>query len=99
MMRGDDFAEWDNQTHPLLFVFHNYALEGSSLNNIQVGYDPSRRQYALLWREDAPMKDAERGSGSPRDDFYAWTSQFAEDKIAGTPKESLLPRHAAGAWL
>ena len=51
MMRGDDFMEWDGQPHPLLFVFHNFALEGSSLNNIQVGYDPNRRQYPLVWRQ------------------------------------------------
>ncbi len=31
LYRGEDPAEWDNQTHPLLIVFHNYALEGSSL--------------------------------------------------------------------
>ena len=41
MMRGDDFTEWDGQSHPLLFIFNNYALEGSSLTNIQVGYDTS----------------------------------------------------------
>lgn len=86
MMRGDDFAEWDGQAHPLLFVFHNYCLEGSSLTNIQVGYDPSQGNI-LTFGVKSSYDSAEKGSGSPRDDFYAWTSQFAEDKIAGTPKE------------
>lgn len=86
MMRGEDFAEWDNQTHPLLIIFHNYALEGSSLNNIQVGYDPSEGNV-LTFGVKRSYEGASKGSGSPRDDFYAWTSQFAEDKIAGTPKE------------
>ncbi|MCE5317974.1 MAG: protein translocase subunit SecF [Parachlamydia sp.] len=87
MLRGEDYSEWDNQTHPLLVIFHNYALEGSSLNNIQVGYDPSEGNV-LTFGVKRSYEGASKGSGSPRDDFYAWTSQFAEDKIAGTPKEA-----------
>ncbi len=85
IQRGNDFSEWNNQSHPLVVVFHNYALEGSNLTNIQVGYDPS---------EGNTLSFAVKGSydgtrtGSPRDDFYTWTSQFAEDKIIGTPKEA-----------
>lgn len=84
MMRGDDFMEWDGQSHPLLIVFHNYALEGSSLNNVTVGFDTAEGNILSFG-----VKRSYEGSrpGSPRDDFYAWTSQFAEDKIAGTPKE------------
>lgn len=86
MMRGDDFLEWDHQSHPLLFVFHNYALEGSSLDNVQVGYDPSQGNI-LSFGVKRSYEGQDKGSGSPRDDFAAWTSQFAEDKIGGTPKE------------
>lgn len=84
VMRGDSFAEWSGQSHPLLVVFHNYALEGANLTNIQVGYDPSEGNILTF-----SVKRSYDGSvpGSPRDDFYAWTSQFAEDKIVGTPKE------------
>lgn len=85
MMRGEDFSEWNNQTHPLMFVFHNFALEGSSLNNVQVGYDPTEGNI-LSFGVKRSYESADR-PGSPRDDFYTWTSQFAEDKIAGTPKE------------
>lgn len=84
-MRGDDFSEWDGQSHPLLFIFHNYALEGSSLDNVQVGYDPAQGNI-LTFGIKRSYEGADRG-GSPRDDFYTWTSQFAEDKISGTPKE------------
>jgi len=87
MMRGDDFMEWNGQSHPLLFVFHNYALEGSSLTNIQVGYDPAEGNI-LSFSVKRSYEGSHDGSGSPRDDFYAWTSQFAEDKIAGTSKAS-----------
>jgi len=86
VLRGTDFAEWEGQSHPLLILFHNYALEGSSLNNVQVGYDPSQGNILSFG-----VKSSYEGSGrtgNPRDDLYTWTSQFAEDKIAGTPKET-----------
>lgn len=85
--RGNDAAEWDNQTHPLLIVFHNYALEGSSLENIHAGYDATQGNILTFGVKRSYEGSQDRGSGSPRDDFYTWTSQFAEDRIAGTPKE------------
>jgi SecD/SecF fusion protein len=85
IMRGEDYSEWSGQSNPLLIVFHNYALEGSSLTNIQVGYDSSEGN-TLSFGVKSSYEGAR--SGNPRDDFYAWTSQFAEEKIAGTPKEA-----------
>lgn len=87
IMRGDDFIEWDGQAHPLLIVFHNFALEGSSLNNVIVGFDPAEGNILSFGVKRSYESSQETRTGSPRDDFYAWTSQFAEDKIAGTPKE------------
>lgn len=87
LMRGDDFMEWDGQSHPLLIVFHNFALEGSSLNNVIVGFDPAEGNILSFGVKRSYEGSQETRTGSPRDDFYAWTSQFAEDKIAGTPKE------------
>lgn len=85
VLRGDDYREWQGQTHPLMVVFHNYALEGASLQNIQSGMD-QRDGYVLTFG----VKSSYDGSrtGNPRDDLYAWTSQFAEDRIGGTPKET-----------
>lgn len=91
VMRGDDFAEWGGQSHPLLFVFHNYALEGSSLTDVNVGYDPSEGNI-LSFKIKGSYEGAGR-SGNPRDDFYTWTSQFSEDNIAGTPKEAYTGGH------
>lgn len=91
LMRGEDVADWNNQTHPLLVVFHNYALEGANLDNVQVGYDPSEGNV-LSFGVKKSYDSAERG-GSPRESLYAWTSQFAEDKIAGTPKEAYSQGH------
>lgn len=83
VLRGDDFSEWSGQSHPLVVVFHNYALEGSSLTGVQVGYDPSEGNVLSFQVKNS----YEHGDGSPRSDFYAWTSQFAQDQIKGTPKE------------
>ncbi len=84
VMRGDDFAEWKGQSHPLMVVFHNYALEGASLTGVRVGYDPSEGN-TLSFQVKGSYDHAE---GSPRTDFFQWTSQFAEDQIKGTTKES-----------
>lgn len=83
IFRGDDYTDWDDQVNPLIIVFHNYALEGASLENIQVGYEAAEGNVLVF----GVKSSYDRASGSPRDDFFAWTSQFAEDKIAGTPKE------------
>lgn len=85
ILRGDDYTAWNGQANPLAIIFHNYALEGASLTDIQVGYDPSEGNILSFH-----VKSSYEGSrsGSPRDDFYAWTSQFAEDKIIGTPNEA-----------
>lgn len=88
MQRGNDFTEWDGQTNPLLIVFNNFALEGSSLTNIQVGYDPTEGNNLSFSVKRSYEGSGDRSSQSPRDDFYSWTSQFSEDKIAGTPKET-----------
>lgn len=85
VLRGDEFTEWGGQTNPLVIVFHNYALEGSSLTNVQVGYDPTQGNI-LSFNVKRSYEGAQ--GGSPRDDFHAWTSQFAQDKIVGTQKEA-----------
>ncbi|MBA2368841.1 MAG: protein translocase subunit SecD [Candidatus Protochlamydia sp.] len=87
MLRGEDPAEWEQQTHPLLVVFHNFALEGSNLENIQAGYDSTQGNILSFGVKRSYEGSQDRRSGSPREDFYTWTSQYAEDKISGTPKE------------
>lgn len=88
--RGDDYSGWYGQAHPLLIVFHNNALDGSSLDNIHTGYD-QREGNMLMFGVKRSYEGAQ--TGSPRDDFYAWTSQFAEDRIMGTPKEQATNGH------
>lgn len=84
--RGDDRGEWYGQLHPLLIVMNNYTLEGSSLDNVQAGYDPHEGNLLIF---SVARSYSGQQTGSPRDDFYNWTSQFAQDRIAGTPREQV----------
>lgn len=87
MMRGEDFTEWYGQTHPLLIIFRNFALEGANLKNIHSGYDPSKGNFLVFeikGKETLPSGE----KIYPCDDLYSWTSQFSKDKIAGTPNST-----------
>lgn len=82
--RGDDFTDWHGNTHPLVVVFRNFAVEGSNLKNVQAGYDQNKGNYLLFEiKGKETLKSGEKIN--PRDDLYAWTSQFSKDKITGTP--------------
>jgi SecD/SecF fusion protein len=89
--QGDDLTEWHHQTHPLLIVFNNFALEGSGLTNVRVGFD--QKDGYVLHFEVKGSYDVKRNQdyGSPRQDLYTWTSQFAEERIEGTPKAAYAP--------
>lgn len=87
MYRGDDASEWHQQTHPLMVVFRNFALEGSNLENIHVGWDPSEGNLLMFGVKRSYDAGKNSNQGSPREDFYAWTSPFAADRVTGTPKE------------
>lgn len=90
-IRGDDYSEWRGQTHPLMIVFNNFALEGSSLENVQVGYDQNDGNILVF----GVRRSYDKRSGSPREDFSRWTTEFAQDRIAGTAKEKA---SRGGGW-
>src|SRR5690606_799981 len=83
VMSPEDAAR-EGQAHPLIFLFHNYALEGSSLTNVRSSYDPM--QGNILSFAIKSNYEGSQASGNPQDDFYTWTSQFAQDRVVGTPK-------------
>lgn len=87
MLRGSDFTSWNGQTHPLLIVFRNFALEGSNLENIHASYDPSKGNF-LAFSVKGSFIDKSGNKQNPRDNLLAWTSQFSKEKIQGTPKEA-----------
>ncbi len=85
--RGDDFTEWHGQTNPLLIVFKNYALEGSSLENVHASYDPAKGNF-LSFNIASSQAGQNKIKSNPREDLRLWTGSFAREKIAGTPLES-----------
>lgn len=87
MFRGDDFTDWHGQTHPLLIVFRNYALEGANLENVHASYDPSKGNF-LSFNVRSTQSAANKPKSNPREDLRLWTGPFSREKIAGSPLES-----------
>ncbi len=83
IMRGNSFAEWQGQSHPLLIVMNNYALEGSNLTNVHAGYDPSRGNYlAFEVKSSQTLSDGQKLS--PRQNLLTWTTPFSKEKVQGS---------------
>ena len=97
MMRGDDFMEWDGHSHPLLFTFHNFALEGSSLDTVQVGYDPSEGNILSFG-----VKRSYEGSKKKVRAVRAMTSTPGHRNLPKTkspaPLKKPIRMATAGAW-
>lgn len=87
VFRGEDFTEWQGQTHPLLVVFHNFVLEGSDLENIHASYDPSKGNF-LSFGVKGSYTTREGHSVNPSETLYTWTSFYSKEKIAGSPLET-----------
>ena len=84
VFRGEDYTEWQGQTHPLIIVFKNFALEGSNLENIHASYDPSRGNF-LSFGVKGTFSTKDGIKISPRDDLSAWTTQFSKDSVSSSP--------------
>ena len=82
--RGSERSDWFGQTHPLLVVFHNHALEGANLQNIHSSYDPTKGNYLSF---EVSSHSVRSGEADPRDTFWEWTSRFSKEQISGTPLE------------
>jgi SecD/SecF fusion protein len=83
IFREENFTKWSGQSHPLLIIFKNYALEGSSLTNIRASYDPSKGNF-LSFEVSPSIKQSDNTKVNPRINFHAWTSQFSKESIQGT---------------
>ncbi len=92
LYRGHDSSDWHGQSHPLLIVFNNYALEGSSLDNIRASYDPSKGNF-LSFDVLKSVMGREGQIKHPCKELQAWTSLFSKPKVAGTPLESYSRGH------
>lgn len=70
ILYSEDVSQWDNQNHPLLVLFHNYALEGSDFEDINLNFDFYQDYISFN------VKSTNEGI-NPQDDFYTWTSKFS----------------------
>lgn len=85
-LKGDNYTDWFGQSHPLLIIFKNYALEGSNLENVRAGYDPSKGNYLSF--EIKGSQTTQMGEKiTPRKTLYSWTSLYSKDKVSGTTNE------------
>lgn len=86
LLKGDSPTSWDGQSHPLMIVFNNFALEGSSLEGVQASYDPKNGNF-LSFNVQATKKLANGTLESPQTTLSNWTSIFSQDRVAGTDLE------------
>jgi SecD/SecF fusion protein len=85
--RGESYTEWQGQTHPLIVLFKNYALEGSNLENVQASYDPTKGNF-LSFQIKSGVTLPSGKKISPRKELYTWTSVFSKETIGGSSYES-----------
>lgn len=84
IFRGENFADWQGQTHPLLIVMKNYALEGANLTDVHSSYDPTKGNFlAFNVKGSQSLSDGQKIN--PRNELYNWTAPFSKEKIQGTP--------------
>ncbi|PIS02650.1 MAG: protein translocase subunit SecDF [Chlamydiae bacterium CG10_big_fil_rev_8_21_14_0_10_42_34] len=89
LIRGD---KWFGQTHPLLLVFRNFALEGSQLDHIQSNYDPQKGNFLSFEVRNSTFDRAGQQI-SPRETLQTWTSRYSKEKVIGTPLEDYSNGH------
>ncbi|MCB1107187.1 MAG: protein translocase subunit SecDF, partial [Chlamydiia bacterium] len=82
--RGDNYADWHGQTHPLLIVMNNYALEGANLTDVHAAYDPTKGNF-LAFNVKGTQLLSDGQKLNPRNELYNWTAPFSKEKVQGTP--------------
>ncbi|MFZ4673331.1 MAG: protein translocase subunit SecD [Chlamydiia bacterium] len=93
LLKGEGPNAWGGQSHPLLIVFNNYALEGSSLEGVHASYDPKNGNF-LSFEVKNSKKSYKGEVESPQALLSNWTKVFCQDKVLGTELEHY--SHAKG---
>lgn len=86
VMRGNSLSDWQGQSHPLMIVFNNYALEGSSLTNVHSSYNPTKGNF-LSFEVKSSQVSRSGEKTDPRSTLYAWTSAYSKEKVVGSSEE------------
>jgi len=84
--RGSEAVDWHGQSHPLLIVFRNWAIEGAHLEHIHAGYDPAKGNFLSF--DVASTYESGGKKSHPRNDLHAWTSKYSKEKVQGTSLEN-----------
>lgn len=87
IQRGASPLDWHGMSHPLMITFNNCVLEGSHLENIQPGYDPSKGNY-LSFSVVPSFQNRDGVRISPQNNLYSWTSRYSKENVLGTPNEA-----------
>ncbi len=84
VMRDERGHDKRRQTNPLLIVFRNYALEGSSLANIRASYDPSKGNFLSFEVATSVPSDGKKSpTNAPRVDFAVLQGKGRRDSYEG----------------
>ncbi len=86
VFREEGKKGWQGQNHPLLFVFHNHALEGKDLQNIKASYDPSQGNFLSFEIQNTNTEE------NPRETFYNWTLPFSKESLYRSENDFLQGR-------
>jgi SecD/SecF fusion protein len=94
VMKGDDVYSWGGQNHPLMIVFNNYALEGSSLENVRASYDPKNGNFLSFGVKSSKILSNQEET-SPQANLGKWTKVFS---IGSSEGENYGYDSAANGW-
>lgn len=83
MLRDDENRQAMSYAHPLFIVFKNHALEGASLQNVNIHYDPAKGN-SLSFGVKGSSTDKAGQTVSPQSALHSWTSKYAKDRLGGT---------------
>ncbi|MEL7431715.1 MAG: protein translocase subunit SecD [Chlamydiota bacterium] len=86
LYREDVAKKEQKEALPLCLVFHEHALAGAHLTEIQGSYDPSQGNF-LRFSVKSSYQNRDQSWVYPKDILFSWTSQFAREKVLGTPLE------------
>jgi SecD/SecF fusion protein len=76
-----------HRLHPLQLVFYNTVLEGADLEQVQTAYDASKGNILEFGvKSSSTARDGEKIN--PRENLYAWTSAFSQERVGGTAREA-----------
>ncbi|OGN62002.1 MAG: hypothetical protein A3F09_06005 [Chlamydiae bacterium RIFCSPHIGHO2_12_FULL_49_11] len=81
VMKGTGFTEWGGQANPLMIVFNNIVLEGSSLSDVHASYDPSKGNYLSFSVKSSSTSQGQKTR--PQNEMAAWTSLFSKESLRG----------------